>query len=35
VKTDWLRELGRATLIAKPVSLPDPTRVIRRLVDGD
>ena len=35
VQTDWVAQLGHATLIAKPVSLPDLTRVIRRLVDGE
>jgi signal transduction histidine kinase/CheY-like chemotaxis protein len=33
LKGEWVEKLGHATLVHKPVSLPDLTRVIRRLVD--
>jgi PAS domain S-box-containing protein len=33
VKTEWVEKLGNAALLAKPVSLPVLTRLIRRLLD--
>jgi PAS domain S-box-containing protein len=34
IKTEWVEKLGSAALLAKPVSLPALTRLIRRMIDG-